>query len=161
MIEYIKKNKDLKDLFTQVENQYVEEKTRELYLQEETESAELIEVAAVEKPKKEKAFYKLICEDFVADILAKDFKYDESLIRVKISFSKGEPRYRLAFPLLETSETQSQSFVNSLKLAIKKHIDGDYSINLCLKKEHEVNNIILVLEKSEVKYLEPMKYEEA
>lgn len=150
MIEFIRKNKDLKEIFEELENSYTKQSNsqKELsaknLLNEENNAEFLPPPIKNVKP----TFYEVLCRDFVSDLRQKSFQYCENLIKVNISFLKNEPVYRLSFPLIDINESQSKIFVQSLKNSIKKSVSGDYSVNLCLRNEDETHNIVLILTKN-------------
>lgn len=145
MIDFLRKNKDLKEIFEKAEQRFAESRSKKpvMVTKEATETVVSAEETSIEA----KEFYEVMCEEFCENLILKDIKYDESLIKVNIQFSKGDLGYRICFPLLETSESKTQVFVQTLKDSIKKHVSSQYAVNLCLQKDDETHNVILILER--------------
>lgn len=145
MIDFIRKKKNLKDIFEKAEQSYIKGSKQE----EVQMASNPVQEAVIEDVVVDREFYEVLCEEFCDQLIAKDIKYDESLIKINIQFNKGELAYKICFPLIEISETKTQIFVSTLKDSIKKNVSADYSVNLCLMKDDETHNVILILERVE------------
>ena len=145
VIDFLRKNKDLKEIFEKAEQRFAESRSQKPAIV--AKNVEEIEEITEENSTHTREFYEIMCEEFCENLISKDMKYDESLIKVNIQFNKGELGYRICFPLIETSESNTQVFVQTLKDSIKKHVSSQYSVNLCLQKDDETHNVILILER--------------